>query len=117
MITYGHQIWSTGLNYKYQHDELRKMQRRTILALTRCYRSTSLVKLCGVLGVLEITKEPQYLKETRELSASEKNEHYNAMRRETSGDLIYEQIRKSRRKETLWFVTQHGPHRSHLRRI
>ena len=87
MVMYGQQIWASEMKFKYQKEQLNSMQRKVLLALTRCYRTKSYKKLYGVMGVLDLPGE------------------------------VHQLLKSSTRKETLWCIIQHGPFRAHLRRI
>ena len=117
MIMYGQRVWARELKFKYQLHELAKLQRRALLALTGCYRTTSYEKLFSVLGVLSIAREIKYFEESRSMDREQRMELYGSMMGEQGYDGTYQTLKSSRRKETLWCVTQHGPFRAHLRRI
>lgn len=114
-IAYAHKLWSPNLNYKYQRNRLTRIQRRIILALTRCYRTTSNIKLQKLIGVLDLNDELQHGIEHCNTTKTDKRKTYDA-KIEDENRLHYE-IEETDSKELLWFLSNHGPHRSYLKRF
>ena len=108
-LLYGQQVWCPEIRFQCQEVELAKIQRRALLALTRCYRTISYTKLFGVLAGRSGHYEMRYFRDLRSLGGQERAGLYERTMGEQGYDETYKQLRNSRRKETLWCVTQHGP--------
>ena len=114
-IGYAHRNWFPELKYEYQRKKITRIQRRIILALTRCYRTTSNVKLQRLLGVLDLNKELQFAIDHNGADRETKRKAYDSLMEEQNQ--LYYEIQETRSKELLWFLSNHGPHRAYLRRF
>ena len=116
-LLYCHEIWAAALNNR-QKDQLKSLQRKTILAMTGAFSSTNNSKLLDLIGVLEVNEEIAYQNEIKgedhETRKRIKADRLAAQRERLQGDRYEpmfneELVRKIRRKETFWFLTGHGP--------
>ena len=120
-LLHGHVIWAAALNGR-QRDQLKSLQRKAILAMTGAFSTTNNSKLLDLIGLLEVNEEIACLSECRELEEESRkkirSDRLAAQRERLQGDryepLFNEQlIMKIRRKETIWFLTGHGPFATH----
>lgn len=65
IITYGHKVWYNELKFKYQKEKLKKMQQRTLLSITKCYRTTSSIKLLKIVSQLGLDEEIEWMMKSR----------------------------------------------------
>ena len=114
-ILYGYKIWSKNLR-EYQKRKLTSVQRQILIALTGAYRTTSSFKLQNVMGVLDISEEIRFKRENEAKSSDEKKINYKERLREESKEL-YDELEESETKELIWFVVNHGPFRTYLKRF
>lgn len=76
MITYGNKIWFTDLKYEYQKESLNRMQRRVLLSITKCYITTSNIKLQKITGQLNLIEELRWMQESSGLKNRERRLNY-----------------------------------------
>ena len=122
MLTYGFQIWYEDIREKKSYlAELRKMQRKILIALTRVYKRTSHQRLLKVLDLPDIESELEILLKADRLECDEKRV-FKKREREISVNQIdvcsYEdyrdEIESSRHRYTLWCLTETGPFANYL---
>ena len=87
-----------------------------VLAMTGAFRTTNTVKLLDLLGILDIEREVKYLTECRDPDADRekiKKKHLDDQRPAGAYASPFE-VKQLRRKESIWFITKHGPFRYQL---
>lgn len=114
-IGYAHRQWFPDLRYDYQKKRLTRIQRRIILAITRCYRTTSNKKIQQLLGVLDLNEELRHRIEHKESDKLDARKAYDEKCEEKNK--LHQEIELTDSKELLWFLSNHGPHRTYLKRF
>ena len=114
-IGYLQQIWSGSLSYKYQRERLTRIQRKTLLALTGAYRTTSNHKLHEIMGVLDLNAEFEFARESAGIDKATRRDQY-VQRLEDGGERHHE-IEETKSKVMIWYLTGHGPFRIYLNRF
>ena len=122
-VLYGSEVWHSTLN-KMQRAKLTSIQRQAILAISGAYFSTNNNKLLNLLKLLDANDEIACKLECRGKDLGEKStirsSWLNKQKEATDGDYAVPpavEIEKLYRKESMWFITSHGPFRHHRTRF
>lgn len=122
MIMYGHEVWYEEIRTKVTYlERITRLQRRVLRAATGAYKTTSTSRLLELTNEIPIEEELRIRSETKslekQLRASRRKELRKQWRAEQekrydlSKNFDFEQTKK---KETVWCLTETGPNRKFL---
>ena len=125
MMLYGHEIWFEEIKSKSTYiDRVIRLQRRVLRAIAGAYRNVNTDKLLELTNELPIDEELGILNETKALSQPERRAKRVKMRklllseRQQYYDLSENfEIGQTRRRESIWCLTETGPFRKFLTKI
>ena len=110
IVSYGSKVWYEDIKFKYQRKLIEGFQRKTLLSLSKAYRTTSTVKLKSLFRVIDLNKQIEFLEYDSGTRESKIKEELVAC----DLNVNYGQVRC---KELIWFIVDHGPFRSYLFRF
>ena len=125
MMIYGHEIWFEEIRNKSMYiDRINRLQRRILRAIVGAYKNVNTDKMLELTGVLPIDDELKILNDTKALSKLERS----AKRAESRRRMLNErqqyydlsenfEIEQTRKRESVWCLTETGPFRKYLTKI
>ena len=124
-VNYAASVWFKDIESKSSYlNELKKYQRRFILALTGAYRRTPRIELMKLVEIIDVTDEIRIQLESKLITdKSQKLKFKNNKRKEILSEMssfvLDERINPLQidNKYTVWFVTRIGPFKTFLNSI